>query len=127
MNHIDYVIEQSVLDKLNKLAYQAVNDSEGFRKLMLVAIIDDLIQWSESLGCTKKVEFLTAYIQNLVATCRNTFIIPNELKSNLDVFTDVNIPEPNIPLPHKTLIGIPITEQPEGMEWAVIYKSINEE
>lgn len=43
MNHIDYVIEQSVLDKLNKLAYQAVNDSEGFRKLMLVAIIDDLI------------------------------------------------------------------------------------
>lgn len=127
MEHIDYVIEQSVLDKLNRLAYQAQNDTQGFRKLMLVAIIDDMLQWTSAMGCVEKESFLMKYLQNIVASCRNTFVIPAELKSNLDVFTNVNIPEPSIPFPTKTLIGTPWPEQQEGMEWAVVYKSINED
>lgn len=47
MEHIDVIIQKSTEDKLNRLAYQAVDDTQGFKKVMMLTILDDLIQWAD--------------------------------------------------------------------------------
>ena len=77
MEHIDIIIQKSTEDKLNRLAYQAVDDQKGFKKVMMLAILDDLIQWADELDDQSAVRFLKLKVKNLLAKYPECFIIPS--------------------------------------------------
>lgn len=93
MRNNDIIIQETVKDKLNQLAYQAKNDTVGFRKALSLAIYDDLIQWAEEYEDLWAAQYLKHRIEEMLAKCPNCFIIPNSIKYNTDVYTNVNLPQ----------------------------------
>lgn len=93
MRNNDIIIQETVKDKLNQLAYQAKNDTVGFKKVLSLAIYDDLIQWAEEYEDLWAAQYLKHRIEEMLAKCPNCFIIPNSIKYNTDVYTNVNLPQ----------------------------------
>lgn len=93
MEHIDIIIQKSTEDKLNRLAYQAVDDPQGFKKVMMLTILDDLIQWADELDDQSAVQFLKLKIEKLLTKYPECFIIPSEVRYNTGVYTNVNLPQ----------------------------------
>ena len=77
MEHVDIIIQRSTEDKLNRLVYQAVDDVQGFKKVMMLAILDDLIQWADELDDQSSVRFLKSKVKNLLTKYPECFIIPS--------------------------------------------------
>lgn len=93
MEHIDIIIQKSTEDKLNRLAYQAVDDPQGFKKVMMLTILDDLIQWADELDDQSAIQFLKLKIEKLIAKYPECFIIPSEVRYNTGIYTNVNLPQ----------------------------------
>lgn len=93
MKNNDIIIQKSVKNQLDQLAYQAKNDTMGFKKILSLAIYDDLIQWAEEYEDLGAVKYLTHRIEEMLAKCPNCFIIPDSIKFNTDVYTNVNLPQ----------------------------------
>lgn len=93
MKHTDIIIQQSTIDKLNRLAYQAQNDIKGFKMVLSLAIYDDLIQWAEEYEDLEAINFFKARIEKMIAKCPNCFVIPSQIKYNETVYTNVNLPQ----------------------------------
>ena len=93
MKHTDIIIQQSTIDKLNRLAYQAQNDIKGFKMVLSLAIYDDLIQWAEEYEDLEAINFFKSRIEKMIAKCPNCFVIPNQIKYNETVYTNVNLPQ----------------------------------
>lgn len=93
MKHTDIIIQQSTIDKLNRLAYQAQNDIKGFKMVLSLAIYDDLIQWAEEYEDLEAINFFKSRIERMIAKCPNCFVIPNQIKYNETVYTNVNLPQ----------------------------------
>ena len=93
MEHIDIIIRRSTEDKLNRLVYQAVDDVQGFKKVMMLAILDDLIQWADELDDQSSVRFLKSKVKNLLTKYPECFIIPSEVRYNTNIYTNVNLPQ----------------------------------
>lgn len=93
MEHIDIIIQKSTEDKLNRLAYQAVDDPKGFKKVMMLTVYDDLIQWADSLDDQVAVKFLKSKVEKLLSKYPECFSIPTNIRYNNRVYTNVNIPQ----------------------------------
>lgn len=93
MKNNDIIIQKSVKNQLDQLAYQAKNDTIGFKKILSLAIYDDLIQWAEEYEDLGAVKYLKHRIEEMLAKCPNCFIIPDSIKFNTDVYTNVNLPQ----------------------------------
>lgn len=93
MKNNDIIIQKSVKNQLDQLAYQAKNDTMGFKKILSLAIYDDLIQWAEEYEDLGAVKYLKHRIEEMLAKCPNCFIIPDSIKFNTEVYTNVNLPQ----------------------------------
>ena len=93
MEHIDIIIQKSTEDKLNRLAYQAVDDTQGFKKVMMLTILDDLIQWADEEDDQHAIRLLKLKVERLLTTYPECFIIPSEVRYNTGVYTNVNLPQ----------------------------------
>ena len=93
MEHIDIIIQKSTEDKLNRLAYQAVDDTQGFKKVMMLTILDDLIQWADEEDDQHAIRLLKLKVERLLTIYPECFIIPSEVRYNTGVYTNVNLPQ----------------------------------
>jgi hypothetical protein len=55
MIDIKKTIFTNIVDKINMLRYQAKDDPKAFKALLNIIIVDDIIEWSESLDTPHKV------------------------------------------------------------------------
>lgn len=90
MIDIEKTIFKNEVDKINLLRYQAKDDSEGFKSILNLIILNDMIEWSEYLGAPHHI------IQQLVdkrtdLILHNTCITPYYSNDSF-VYTNVNIP-----------------------------------
>ena len=93
MIDIEKTIFKNEVDKINLLRYQAKDDSEGFKSILNLIILNDMIEWSEYLGAPHHI------IQQLVdkrtdLILHNTCITPYYSNDSF-VYTNVNIPQSN--------------------------------
>lgn len=93
MEKLDLIIQKSTQDKLNQLAYQAKNDTRGFKNIILLAILDDLIQWTEDFDDFDSVRYLKSKADQLLSEDPKCFVIPDVVRFNDGIYTNVNLPQ----------------------------------
>jgi hypothetical protein len=59
---------------------------------MSLAILADLLQWTEELDLEENRRFLKLRIEKLISECSECFVIPDSVRFGHGVYTDVNLP-----------------------------------
>lgn len=118
MEHIDLIIQASANRKFEDLAYQAKDDVRGFKHIMSLAILADLLQWTEELDLEENRRFLKLRIEKLISECSECFVIPDSVRFGHGVYTDVNLPGRAVDIQwiveNQSLDGIINEESPEN-------------
>ena len=88
-------ITKTLLDTLHKkfqmLSLQSINDTKGFKLILSVAILQDLIEWSENVGVSPQtISKLTKYRDSFIA--KNPLCFTTSIDHS-DRYTNVNIPD----------------------------------
>lgn len=90
---IDYekTILSTIVDKINRLRYQAQDDSKAFKAALQLIILDDLLEWAEQHEPEQVLEKLYD-LRHQFVICSNIF---NKEYSNpsTDPYINVNVPQ----------------------------------
>lgn len=126
IEYTSLILTHALVDKLNKMKYQAIQDSQGFRMLITLAILQDVLQWSSDLGNYNSKRKCIDILSRMLANLSKQINIPVLFKTQFDVYTNVNIPQKTIFNTTSTLSPTSHIEEPEGMSWKVTFKSIDD-
>lgn len=90
---IDYAktILSTIVDKINRLRYQAQDDSKAFKAVLQLIILDDMLEWAEQHESEQVLEKLYD-LRHQFVMCSNIF---NKEYSNpsTDPYINVNVPQ----------------------------------
>lgn len=90
---IDYekTILSTIVDKINRLRYQAQDDSKAFKAVLQLIILDDMLEWAEQHEPEQVLEKLYD-LRHQFVMCSNIF---NKEYSNpsTDPYINVNVPQ----------------------------------
>lgn len=93
MINVDETIYKNEVDKINLLRYQAKDDIKGFKAILSLIILSDMIEWSEYLDTPHRiVKKLVDKQTDLIL--HNSCIIPYYFNDSR-VYTNVNTPQSN--------------------------------
>lgn len=92
---INSTIQQSIIDTFGKLRYQAKDDPKAFKDILKIIILDDMIEWSNSVSGMqsdlKKIQQKLRDLQTQFILCNPAFskqYIDSEL-----AYVNVNTPQ----------------------------------
>jgi hypothetical protein len=90
MINVNKTIYKNEVDKINLLRYQAKDDTKGFKAILSLIILSDMIEWSEYLDTPHHIiKKLVDKQMDLIL--HNSCIIPY-YSNNSRVYTNVNTP-----------------------------------
>lgn len=93
MINVNKTIYKNEVDKINLLRYQAKDDIKGFKAILSLIVLSDMIEWSEYLDTPNHViKKLVDKQMDLIL--HNSCIIPH-YSNNSRVYTNVNTPQSN--------------------------------
>lgn len=91
MIDVSKTIYSTILDKLGKLRYQAIDDLKSFRSILELIIISDIYEWTQNLDMFKPKHDLLLNLQREKIMKDCAFIIENTFED--DYYTNVNTPQ----------------------------------
>lgn len=85
------------MDKFKKLSLQAQPDNKGFKAIMNLIIISDLIEWAEVLEDATQKETMLVKLKNKFLRCyKNDLKICQAYNTNNElIYSNVNTPQGN--------------------------------
>lgn len=97
MVDIECTLIKNIQDKIKKLSLQGVSDSLGFRQLLSIVMVTDLIEWAESLQDTSGMEEALVKLRDKLLVCysKNIKLCHNYSKEAVSIYTSTNIPSSN--------------------------------
>lgn len=97
MIDIECTLIKNIQDKIKKLSLQGVSDSIGFRQLLSIVMLTDLIEWAEALQDTSGMEQALVKLRDKLLVCysKNIKLCHNYSKEAMSVYASTNIPHSN--------------------------------
>lgn len=88
-------IKNNILDKIKKLSLQMQADPKGFRQLLSLIIVDDMIQWAEDLDDASATEANLVLLKEHLLRCYsdNLKLCYDYTSDSQRSYTNVNTPQ----------------------------------
>ena len=93
MIDVKKTIFNNILDKLNKLRFQAKDDSSGFKSLLSIIVFDDLIEWAKYNN--EEANTIKRLVDKRDSLVLNNCCITPCYSDTSTAYTNVNTPQTN--------------------------------